>query len=297
MRTIRKVAHCILIVLAAILLVTPTRSLAADIPAGPLFQLQQQINSLKSMIAVQQEQINALKARRPDFDMQEYFSAAPGMKVYQATRYIKTPSFTLVPHNQIFGTLTIAQDYDAQGRLVQRWEESYDDPNPNFPLVSPPNPFTAEFLYDVTPEGLVETGYRFYNLSGVNSSTTRYDPGLLVFPFGLYAVGDMWGGAYIEIFRIVPISGPPVYKQYMSRLYQYAIVGTETVTVPAGTFTDCIKIARYRGNGTDRIAWYAKGVGQVKVIFTHKDQTDINTPEDHRFPDTLNGMYELKSME
>jgi hypothetical protein len=130
----------------------------------------------------------------------------------------------------------------------------------------------------------------------VNSSTTRYDPGLLVFPFGLHAVGDMWGGAYIERFRLIP-GQLQDYKQFMSRLYQYAIVGIETVTVPAGTFTDCIKIARYRGNGTDRIAWYAKGVGQVKVIFTHKDQTDINTPEDHRFPDTLNGMYELNPME
>lgn len=287
MQRLRFVLLVSLAVVSATLLTTPAGTSAADIPAGPFFRLQQQIDILKSTVAAQQEQINALNARRPDFDMQEYISVDPGVKRYRATRFIRTPAFTLSPHNQIFGTLTITQNYDEGGKLVQRWEEAYPAGNPNFPSVSPPNPFTAEFLYDVTTDGLVETGYRFYNLSGVNSSTTRYDPGLLVFPFGLYAVGDMWGGAYLERFRLIP--GPlQDYKQFMSRLYQYAIVGTETVTVPAGTFTDCIKIARYRGNGTDRIAWYAKGVGQVKVVFTSKDLAENNA---------LNGMYELDSME
>jgi hypothetical protein len=277
--------------LAAILFTTSTQTSAADIPAGPLFQLQQQINALNTKVNEQQAQIEALKV--PKFNMEDYISAEPGVKFYKATRFIKTPAFTVFPHNQIFGTLTITQSYEG-ATLKQRWVEVYPVSNPNFSTVIPPSPFTADFLYDVNSGGIVETGYRFYNPSGVNTSTTHYEPGLLVFPFGQYAVGDIWGGAYLEEFFIV---SNPDSKQYMSRLFQYAIVGIETVTVPAGTFTDCIKIARYRGNGTDRIAWYAKGVGQVKVIFTHKDQTDINTPEDHRFPDTLNGMYELSSME
>lgn len=270
-----------LAVALAILLTTANRTSAADIAAGPLSQMQQQIDSLNSVVADQQEQINALRARRPDFDLREYTSLDPGTNVFRATRYIKTPIFYLKPGNGIFGTLTIQQYYEGE-QLVQRWEEIYDGPNPNLPSVPPPNPFTAEFLVNVTSEGLVETGYRFINQSGVNTSTTYYNPALLVFPFGLHSVGDMWGGAYIERFEIVSL---PENVQRMSRLYQYAIVGIETVTVPAGTFTDCIKIARYRGNATDRIGWYAKGVGAVKFIFTSKDLTENNT---------LNGIYQLE---
>lgn len=292
MKRIRFVLLVSLAVVSAILLTTTTRTSAAGIPVGPLFQLQQQINDLNSKVADQQAQIDALNARRPDFDLQDYISVEPGERVYKATRFIKTPGFALYPHNQIFGTLKITQRHE-EGKFIQRWEEVYPEANQYFSTVIPPSPFTAEYMHNVDSGGIVETGYRFYNLSGANSSTTRYEPGLLVFPFGLYAVGDMWGGAYKEEFFLV--SNPEI-KQYMSRLFQYAVVGIETVTVPAGTFTDCIKIARYRGNGTDRISWYAKGVGQVKVMFTHKDQTDNNTPTDHRWPDTLNGMYELESM-
>lgn len=282
---VTKMTCGVLVVLAlvAILPTTATRTSAADIVAGPLFQMQQQINSLNSVVADQQEQINALKARRPDFDLREFTSLDPGTKVFRATRFIKTPVFTVFPGNSIEGTLTIQQYYDGE-QLVQRWEEIYNEPNPNFPSVPLPNPFTAEFLLNVTPGGLVETGFRFFNQLGVNSSTATYNPALLVFPFGLYSVGDMWGGAYIERFQIVSL---PENRQRMSRMNQYAILGIETVTVPAGTFVDCIKIARYRGNGTDRIGWYAKGIGAVKFIFTSKDLTENNT---------LNGMYVLQSM-
>jgi hypothetical protein len=270
-------------VVSVILLATSIQIPAMEIQAGPLAEIQQQIHDLNSVIVAQQEQIDALKSAHRYFDTQEYNPVDPGIKVYKATRFIKTPSFTLDPYNQIFGTLTIEQKYQGE-KLVLRWAEVYDGPSPRFFSVPPPNPYTADYLYDVTPEGIVETGFRFYNLSGVNSSTARYEPGLLVFPYGRHAVGDMWGGAYIEKFRGVSM---PEYKQFMSRMYQYAIVGIETVTVPAGTFTDCIKIARYRGNGTDRIGWYAKGIGAVKFIFTSKDLTENNV---------LNGIYELEYM-
>jgi hypothetical protein len=275
MGTVRKGAYCILFGLAVILLTTPTQTSAAGPPVGPLFDLQQQINNL-------QAQINAMKP----IDMASYFPVTEGKNFnYKATRFIKTPTFTASPYNVINGTLTIDFKYEG-ATLVIVWEEIYDPNTTIFPA-SPPAPIRMELLYDIKPEGIVETGYRFIPLSGPNSgkntSTTNYDPGLLTFPSGWYGVGDMWGGAYNEEFFIVR---DPTKKQYMSRLYQYAIVGIETVTVPAGTFTDCIKIARFRGNQSDRIGWYAKGIGPEKFIFTHPDQTVNNT---------LNGMYELQS--
>lgn len=46
------------------------------------------------------------------------------------------------------------------------------------------------------------------------------------------------------------------------------ILGEDTITVPAGTFT-CVKIHFHQKRGkeiTDEYAWYASGVGQVKYI-------------------------------
>ncbi len=264
-----------LAVASTILLAGVNRTSAAGIPAGPLFNLQQQINNL-------QDQIHAMKP----LDMASYFPVTEGKQFkYNATRFIKTPTFTTTPYNLINGTLTFEFKYEGT-TLVIVWDEIYENNTTIFQAV-PPAPTRLELLYDIKTEGIVETGYRFIPLSGPNSgkntSTTKYDPGLLTFPYGWYRVGDMWGGAYNEEFFIVDY---PDNKQYMSRLYQYAIVGVETVTVPAGTFTDCIKIARFRGNQSDRIGWYAKGIGPVKFIFTHPDQTVGNT---------LNGMYELQS--
>jgi len=75
----------------------------------------------------------------------------------------------------------------------------------------------------------------------------------------------MWGDAFIEKLERQPIFFP--------RVYQFAILGLEDVNVPAGTFTDCVKIARFRGNQADRIAWYAKGIGAVKMIYAQEEHS------------------------
>lgn len=46
----------------------------------------------------------------------------------------------------------------------------------------------------------------------------------------------------------------------------------ETVTVPAGTFTDCLKIKETLGDGSVEYKWYAKGVGAVREMPSDGDE-------------------------
>lgn len=51
---------------------------------------------------------------------------------------------------------------------------------------------------------------------------------------------------------------------------------SDTVTVPAGTFNDCIKViytAKTNKGETTKISWYAKGIGRVKTIITWPENT------------------------
>jgi hypothetical protein len=59
------------------------------------------------------------------------------------------------------------------------------------------------------------------------------------------------------------VPGQPVNEQYHYR--EYTLLGIEDVTVPAGTFTDCLKILNRRSYDSRAIIYYlAKGVGTVK---------------------------------
>ncbi len=51
-------------------------------------------------------------------------------------------------------------------------------------------------------------------------------------------------------------------------LRKYTLLGIEDVTVPVGTFQNCLKIYRDRGNNSSpSIHWYAPGMGWVKRIY------------------------------
>lgn len=49
---------------------------------------------------------------------------------------------------------------------------------------------------------------------------------------------------------------------HMSR---YSALALETVTVPAGTFANALRVREERGNGVTRDVWYAPGVGRVMM--------------------------------
>lgn len=165
----------------------------------------------------------------------------------------------------------------------QEWYEEYPFPNGDGTALY------LAFDYDVTSVGAFEKNiYRFavnldesgnpYRGDLLNLTIYREPAGavpgtlamphpLLVFPYAVVDVGYTWGDAFIEKVQMQPIFFP--------RVYQYALLGVEDVTVPAGTFTECIKIARFRGNQADRIAWYAKGIGTVKMIYAQEEHSHV----------------------
>jgi len=118
------------------------------------------------------------------------------------------------------------------------------------------------------PDGSYETynelSELFYDPSGQLVGSCTYDqspPGSL--PDESKQVGESWGGAYI----LTCDSGPPKIKPML-----FTLVGVETVTVPAGTFNNCLKIFRNRGNsGSTTIMWYAPGMGWIKRYYEGKD--------------------------
>jgi len=144
----------------------------------------------------------------------------------------------------------LAFDYEdtAEGsfeRNIVRYEVLYDWPNP---------PTKGDEIYranyrDPAPPGVAGTQHP-----------------VLVFPYLSVAVGYMWGDGFIEKKRREDVNSP--------RVYQYAILGLDDVTIDDAdgtTFTDCVKIARFRGNQSDRIAWYAKGMGLVKMVYAQDE--------------------------
>ena len=87
------------------------------------------------------------------------------------------------------------------------------------------------------------------------SRTYWYTPGYIRGKSGMQ-IGDVLSSSYVSDWE----TGKNL--SYREAL----ILGTEDVTVPAGTFSNCLKIRAYRDNGDVYISYSAKNVGLVKQI-------------------------------
>lgn len=89
-------------------------------------------------------------------------------------------------------------------------------------------------------------------------SMTEYIPPIPVFTNAMVP-GIAWGDAGV-------IQSTFSLENYYTDVSE--IVGVEDVTVPAGTFSDCLKIYRQRGfsNFIPRIAWVCPNMGLVKSV-------------------------------
>lgn len=126
------------------------------------------------------------------------------------------------------------------------------------------NPLMLQFEYKTNSEkGWVERGF---SSGDPPSIKWTYDDPPLVSPFYELNIGDKWGGAftsrgkYIDCTNCADIS--------LSRVYEYSLIGIDDVSVPYGIFSDCLRIARFRGSMPDMISWYCPGIGQVKMIYS-----------------------------
>lgn len=196
-------------------------------------------------------------------------------------------SRTFIAYKYAFGVRTVGTlQYvvtPTETGFILGWSEEYPFPDGDGTALY------LEYAYDDTAEGSFEKNISRYGVSyleegiptrgdleyraayrepwgtqGQDGAQGKLDP-LLTFPYALVDIGYMWGDAFVEKGSHQDI--------YFPRVYQFAVLGLEDVTVPAGSFTECIKIARFRGNQADRITWYAKGIGPVKMIYAQEEHS------------------------
>ncbi len=134
---------------------------------------------------------------------------------------------------------------------------------------------SVEYLTADSPEGTMETGRRMYNTDGLLYQDLTYYPPLLgVDLAGPKEVGKIWGGGYT--------AKKPDDSVFSYETKMFSILAIEDVTVPAGSFANCVKV--HCTTGYNWMAWYAEGVGMVKRI-------------GHIGPRGTHGLMELQSLE
>lgn len=126
----------------------------------------------------------------------------------------------------------------------------------------------ATDFYRMDPDGM-----RYFGGTGANSSGTQFSmmtyssaewllknpalPGTMMGgPGGGYQNADMWQTGVAGTHSLM--GG----QSYMS---SYQALALETVTTPAGTFSNALHVREQRGSGVVRDVWYAPGVGMVRM--------------------------------
>jgi hypothetical protein len=115
------------------------------------------------------------------------------------------------------------------------------------------------------------TGRRITQIDSFDASdnptgTTTYSPGIFYLPAQVHK-GKHWVLDTDTVFA--PPVGSPTSGTYMGEI---TVVDKENITVPAGTYTNCLKVVRSAVSGpafplapSFRIDWYCPGVGWAKV--------------------------------
>lgn len=125
----------------------------------------------------------------------------------------------------------------------------------------------ATDFYRMDPDGM-----HYFGGTGANSDGTQYSmmsytsaewlmkspvaPGTMM-PGGGYQNMETWGTSVMGTGSMM--GG----QSYMS---SYQALALETVTTPAGTFSNALHVREQRGSGYVREAWYAPNVGMVKMM-------------------------------
>lgn len=126
--------------------------------------------------------------------------------------------------------------------------------------------FKRIHTHQINTTGSFVTQINNYDASDFLTSTSAYTPGIEYLPAQVH-VGLSWA---IDTDRVsTPTGGSAVNG---TQIGEYTIVSKENVTVPAGTYSNCLKITRYSysaqtgstNNPSARIDWRCPGVGLVK---------------------------------
>ena len=124
----------------------------------------------------------------------------------------------------------------------------------------------ATDFYRMDPDGM-----RYFGGTGANAAGTQFSMMSYTSPEWLLknpvAPGTMMGGggyANMETWQ-TSVMGTGSMMGGQSYMSTYQAMALETVSTPAGTFTNALHVREQRGSGMTRDVWYASGVGMVKM--------------------------------
>lgn len=130
--------------------------------------------------------------------------------------------------------------------------------------------------FTVDAEGVKHTGMMYYDTLGVLIRSFTFDESILIFP-AVVNVGDSWasGSKVTQVFG----AGTGTLSTAVEK--STLVKENLTVSVPAGTFTGCVKLVTRRVSGYiagfDRVDWYCPTVGLVKRI-SHVRIFELSVP-------------------
>ncbi len=121
-------------------------------------------------------------------------------------------------------------------------------------------------FYRMDPDGM-----RYFGGTGANAAGNQFSMMVFTSPEWLLknpvTPGTMMsGGGYqgMETWQ-TSVMGTGSMMGGQSYMSSYQALALETVTTPAGTFTNALHVHEQRGSGVARDVWYAPGVGMIKM--------------------------------
>jgi len=125
----------------------------------------------------------------------------------------------------------------------------------------------ATDFYRMDPDGM-----HYFGGTGANATGSQYSMMSYTSPEWLMknpvAPGTMMAGGGYQNMETwgTSVMGTGSMMGGQSYMSSYQALALETVTTPAGTFSNALHVREQRGNGYVREVWYAPGVGMVRMM-------------------------------
>ena len=146
--------------------------------------------------------------------------------------------------------VTLVKSNSINGRVCRQLINHY---------IETPTAYELTGLDNIVPDG-----------TGTVQATVSYQPALIKL------TADMMQGNLSSFHTVYTDTYIPFNSVFKGALIEtFEIVGVESVTVPAGTFNDCIKLNIVMNGSVprQRISWRCPGVGMVKQVQTNTSST------------------------
>ncbi len=216
-------------------------------------EVNRNFQTLRAAIEDNRTRLSALEPKSVDIHNYTYVfdpNRSGITKTYQGTRWTRDADGSVVttPGTMEWTWQGLAQDGTAQGTWEQTWGEG--------------TTYSMTFHYKYKEEDgrLYVTGYDLEAPPGQPVLSRTYDPPYAMWPGSPWPLARSWGAGFV----VTETRGDT--STTTPEIITFTILGFQSVTVPAGTFEDCLVVTETKASGSRRITWYARQIGWVKQI-------------------------------